>query len=82
MSDAPIYGLDIETDTTTDGLDPRVAAVVAVAVAGEGVEVVLEADEAHEAELLRTGGDVGTDQGRGGKKVSIHAPARGATPRY
>ena len=54
MSDAPIYGLDIETDTTTDGLDPRVAAVVAVAVAGEGVEVVLEADEAHEAELLRT----------------------------
>ena len=28
----PLYGLDIETDTTTDGLDPGVAAVVAVAV--------------------------------------------------
>jgi uncharacterized protein YprB with RNaseH-like and TPR domain len=28
----PIYGLDIETDTTIDGLDPRVAAVVTAAL--------------------------------------------------
>ena len=28
-----IYGLDIETDTTVNGLDPRVAPVVAVALA-------------------------------------------------
>jgi DNA polymerase elongation subunit (family B) len=27
-----VYGLDIETDTTTNGLDPRVAAVVTVAL--------------------------------------------------
>jgi hypothetical protein len=29
-----VYGLDIETDTTIDGLDPLVARVLAVAVAG------------------------------------------------
>ncbi len=28
---ALIYGLDIETDTTIDGLDPRVASVLTVA---------------------------------------------------
>jgi uncharacterized protein YprB with RNaseH-like and TPR domain len=28
----PIYGLDIETDTTIDGLDPRVAAIVTAAL--------------------------------------------------
>ncbi len=28
----PIYGLDIETDTTVDGLDPRVARVLTVAL--------------------------------------------------
>jgi hypothetical protein len=39
--DGPLYGLDIETDTTVDGLDPGVAAVVAVAVSGPGVEQVL-----------------------------------------
>lgn len=32
MSVAPFYALDIETDTTVNGLDPREAAVVAVAV--------------------------------------------------
>jgi len=43
----PIYGLDIETDTTSDGLDPRVAAIVAVAVAGpDGVRVFDDGDEA------------------------------------
>jgi hypothetical protein len=39
--DGPLYGLDIETDTSVDGLDPGVAAVVAVAVCGPGVEQVL-----------------------------------------
>lgn len=29
----PLYGLDIETDTTVDGLDPSVSPIVAVAVA-------------------------------------------------
>ena len=43
----PIYGLDIETDTTCDGLDPRVARIVAVAVAGpDGPRVFDDADEA------------------------------------
>src|SRR6476469_307418 len=28
----PVYGLDIETDTTVDGLDPRVARVLTVAL--------------------------------------------------
>lgn len=43
----PLYGLDIETDTRADGLDPAVAAVVAVALSStaEG-EVVLTGDEA------------------------------------
>lgn len=45
-----VYGLDIETDTTVDGLDPLVARVVAVAVAGpNGVTIV---DDANEALLL------------------------------
>jgi DNA polymerase elongation subunit (family B) len=35
-----VYGLDIETDTTENGLDPRVAAVVTVALAGPGYEEV------------------------------------------
>ena len=43
----PVYGLDIETDTTVDGLDPRVARVIAVAVAGpDGTRVFDDADEA------------------------------------
>ncbi|MBS1836359.1 MAG: hypothetical protein JST64_01545 [Actinobacteria bacterium] len=41
----PLYGLDIETDTTIDGLDPGVAAVVAVAVATQGGDHVLLGDE-------------------------------------
>jgi DNA polymerase elongation subunit (family B) len=40
-----IYGLDIETDTTENGLDPRVAAVVTVAVAGPGFEEVFRGRE-------------------------------------
>jgi len=43
----PLYGVDIETDTAVDGLDPHVGRVLAVAVADdEGVEVVTDHDEA------------------------------------
>jgi uncharacterized protein YprB with RNaseH-like and TPR domain len=44
-----VYGLDIETDTTENGLDPRVAAVVTVALAGPGYEEVFTGPE---SELL------------------------------
>ena len=57
----PLYGLDIETDTTSDGLDPGVARVVAVAVSsaasgdlvltGPSEAGVLAALDAHLAEL-------------------------------
>jgi DNA polymerase elongation subunit (family B) len=37
----PIYGLDIETDTTIDGLDPAVAAIVTIALStADGDEVL------------------------------------------
>jgi hypothetical protein len=49
--DPIVYGLDIETDTATDGLDPRVGRVLAAAVAGPGGEVVLAHHD--EAALLR-----------------------------
>lgn len=43
---AHIYGLDIETDTAIDGRDPRVAGVIAVAVAdAEGPIAVFRGDE-------------------------------------
>ena len=35
---AAVYGLDIETDTTIDGLDPAVARVLTVALASPGYE--------------------------------------------
>ena len=41
----PLYGLDIETDTTRDGLDPRVARVIAVAISGDHHRAVLTGDE-------------------------------------
>jgi uncharacterized protein YprB with RNaseH-like and TPR domain len=41
-----VYGLDIETDTTENGLDPRVASVVTVALAGPGYEEVFTGPEA------------------------------------
>lgn len=41
----PVYGLDIETDTTTNGLDPAVAAVVTVALAAPGYEEVFTGTE-------------------------------------
>ena len=40
-----VYGLDIETDTTENGLDPRVAGVVTVALAGPGYEEVFTGPE-------------------------------------
>jgi hypothetical protein len=43
----PLYGLDIETDTSSDGLDPGVARVVAVAVSSAAAgDVVLTGSEA------------------------------------
>jgi DNA polymerase elongation subunit (family B) len=45
-----LYGVDIETDTEVDGLDPGVGRVLAVAVAdGDGIALF---DQADEAELL------------------------------
>ena len=40
-----MYGLDIETDTTVDGLDPEVAAVVTVALSNDGFDEVFTGDE-------------------------------------
>jgi hypothetical protein len=40
-----VYGLDIETDTTVDGLDPAVAAVVTVALAAPGYEEIFTGPE-------------------------------------
>jgi DNA polymerase elongation subunit (family B) len=40
-----VYGLDIETDTTTNGLDPAVASVVTVALAHPGYEEVFTGPE-------------------------------------
>lgn len=45
----PVYGLDIETDTRVDGLDPAIAAVVTVALAAHGSEELFTGPE---AELL------------------------------
>ena len=39
------YGLDIETDTTLDGLDATVAAIVAVAVSTADEDFVLQGEE-------------------------------------
>ena len=44
--DISLYGLDIETDTTIDGLDPARSAVVAVAIVGEEIELVIQGEEA------------------------------------
>jgi DNA polymerase elongation subunit (family B) len=40
-----VYGLDIETDTTVDGLDPEVAPVVTVALSSPGFDEVFSGDE-------------------------------------
>lgn len=40
-----VYGLDIETDTTVNGLDPAVAPVVTVALSRDGTDEVFAGDE-------------------------------------
>lgn len=40
-----IYGLDIETDTTVNGLDPATASVVTVALSGPAVDEVFSGSE-------------------------------------
>lgn len=46
MSRRPaVYGLDIETDTTVNGLDPSVASVVTVALSNEGFDEVFTGSE-------------------------------------
>jgi uncharacterized protein YprB with RNaseH-like and TPR domain len=40
-----VYGLDIETDTTVDGLDPTVARVVAVALSSPGFDEIFSGPE-------------------------------------
>jgi DNA polymerase elongation subunit (family B) len=40
-----VYGLDIETDTTIDGLDPEVAPIVTVALSLDGYEEVFSGNE-------------------------------------
>ena len=50
VATAEHYGLDIETDTTVDGLDPSNSAVVAVAVSTVGHDTVLTGAE---ADILR-----------------------------
>jgi hypothetical protein len=42
---AAIYGLDIETDTTEDGLDPAVASVRAIALSGRTFDELYVGDE-------------------------------------
>lgn len=41
----PVYGLDIETDTTVDGLDPARSAVVTVALSQAGCDEVFSGTE-------------------------------------
>jgi DNA polymerase elongation subunit (family B) len=49
----PLYGLDIETDTSSNGLDPGVAGVIAVAVSDEETgDTVLTGQECAVLELL------------------------------
>jgi hypothetical protein len=48
----PLYGFDIETDTSLDGLDPALAPVVAAAVSTPDGDQVLLGDEAELLERL------------------------------
>ncbi|MGK2930424.1 MAG: 3'-5' exonuclease [Acidimicrobiales bacterium] len=45
MRHSPIYGLDIETDTTVNGLDPNVSRIVAIALSTGGVDELFEGPE-------------------------------------
>ncbi|HYZ97384.1 MAG TPA: 3'-5' exonuclease [Acidimicrobiales bacterium] len=42
----PVYGLDIETDTSVDGLDPALGGIVTVALSGPDGEEVFDGPEA------------------------------------
>jgi hypothetical protein len=46
----PLYGLDIETDTSVNGLDPRVGRILAVGIVGPGWRRAFH--DTHEATLL------------------------------
>ena len=48
----PVYGLDIETDTTTDGLDPDLSAVVAIALVGPDGSHVFDGPESESLTAL------------------------------
>src|SRR3954470_8978838 len=48
----PLYGLDIETDTAVDGLDPSVGRVLAVAVVADDAHASGVFDHADERALL------------------------------
>ncbi len=52
MPHAQIYGLDIETDTRHDGLDPAVAPVITVAISGAKFDEVFVGPEAELLEAL------------------------------
>lgn len=52
MQHANIYGLDIETDTRQDGLDPTVASVVTVALSGRKLDEVFVGPEHELLEAL------------------------------
>jgi DNA polymerase family B, exonuclease domain len=41
----PVYGLDIETDTTVDGLDPGVARILTVALSSDHLDELFTGDE-------------------------------------
>lgn len=41
----PVYGLDIETDTTVDGLDPGVARILTVALSSDQIDELFTGDE-------------------------------------
>ena len=41
----PVYGLDIETDTTVDGLDPGVARILTIALSSDHVDELFTGDE-------------------------------------
>lgn len=45
MRHSPIYGLDIETDTTVNGLDPSVSRIVAIALSTGGADELFEGPE-------------------------------------
>lgn len=45
MRRSPIYGLDIETDTTVDGLDPSVSRIVTVALSTGQVDELFDGPE-------------------------------------